>query len=80
MIGNRHHLIPTNKKFIAKHNYQNIIQPNETSRKTLKPPKLRYLQTLSHHQLQQSPDILLEKQRYLEGYTSKYFRLSVQCS
>ena len=81
IIGNCHHLLPTKKKFIAKHNYQNIIEPNETtSQKTLMPPELRYLQTLSHHQLKQSPDILLEKQKYLEGYTSKYFHLSVQCS
>ena len=70
IIGNCHHLLPTKKKFIAKHNYQNIIEPNETtSQKTLMPPELRYLQTLSHHQLKQTPDILLEKQKYLEGYT-----------
>ena len=36
MIRNRRHLILTNKKFIVKHDYDNIIEPSETaSRKTI---------------------------------------------
>ena len=36
IIRNRRHLIPTNEKFIVKHDYDNIIEPSETaSQKTL---------------------------------------------
>ena len=36
IIRNRRHLIPTSEKFIAKHDYDNIIEPREmTSQKTL---------------------------------------------
>ena len=36
LIRNRRYLIPTNEKFIAKHDYDSIIEPNETtSQKTL---------------------------------------------
>ena len=36
IIRNRHHLIPANKKFIVKHDYDNIMEPSKTtSQKTL---------------------------------------------
>ena len=31
IITNHHHLIPTNEKFIVKHNYDNIIEPSKTT-------------------------------------------------
>ena len=34
-IRNRRHLIPTNEKFIVKHDYDNIIQPSETTSQKL---------------------------------------------
>ena len=40
LMINRCHLIPTNEKFIFKHDYEYIIEPSETaSRKTVVPPK-----------------------------------------
>ena len=31
IITNCHHLIPTNEKFIVKHNYDNTLEPRETA-------------------------------------------------
>ena len=40
IIRNYRHLIPTSKKFSDKHDYENIIEPNETtSQKTVIPPR-----------------------------------------
>ena len=40
IITNRRHLIPTNETFIVKHDYENIIEPSETtSRKTVVPQR-----------------------------------------
>ena len=33
IVRNPHHFIPTNKKFIVKHDYDNIIEPSETTSK-----------------------------------------------
>ena len=63
MIRNRRHLIPTNEKFIVKHDHDNIIERSErTSRKTAVEGKT-YLQILPHQQSEQNQDVLLRNQR-----------------
>ena len=40
IIRNLHQIIPINERFIVKHNYENIIEPSETtSWKTVVPPR-----------------------------------------
>ena len=64
IIRNLHQLIPIKEKFIVKHNYENIIEPSETtSWKTVVPPRTDTPSNILHHQFEQSLDILLGSQR-----------------
>ena len=64
IIRNCCHLIPTSEKLSDKHDYENIIEPNETtSQKTVILPRTDILQILSYHQLEPSPNVLLGNQR-----------------
>ena len=65
IIRNCHYLVPTNEKFVIKHDHESAIEPSKTtSQKTLGPPKLTYLQISLHRQLQQkSRDIIGKPER-----------------
>ena len=64
IIRNRGHLIPKNEKFIVKHDYENIIEPSETtSRKTVVPPRTDIPSNVAAPSVRKSLDVLLGNQR-----------------
>ena len=63
IIRNHHHLIPTNEKFIVKHNHDNIIEPSETTSQKTIVQILTCPDILPHHQLEQNLNVLLRNQK-----------------
>ena len=68
IIRNRRHLIPANEKFIVKHDYENIIEPSETtSRKSVVPPRTDISSnTVASSVRTMSGSIIRKSKRYLE--------------
>ena len=68
IIRNPHHLIPTNKKFIVKHDYDNIIEPSETtSKKTFLQTKTDIPSNITTPPVRtKSGRIIKKTKRYLE--------------
>ena len=68
IIRNPHHFIPTNKKFIVKHDYDNIIEPSETtSKKTFLQTKTDIPSNITTPPVRtKSGRIIKKTKRYLE--------------
>ena len=68
IIRNRRYLIPTNKKLIVKHNYDNIIEPSETtSQKTFVQTKTDILSNIITPTVgTKSGHIIKKSKRYLQ--------------
>ena len=70
IIRNRHHLIPTNEKLFIKCDYENIIEPRETtSRKTVVPARTDMPSNIAAQSVRtKSGRIIRKPKSYLEKY------------
>ena len=67
IIKSHHHLILTDKKFIIKHNYDNIIESSKTTSQKTIVQILTCSEILPHHQLEQNLDVLLRNKKVFGG-------------